>query len=63
MLGGLILGVFVVGHRRLTAVQLRDLRVGVLGGKVRSVILRKRRGQLAKEIRPLPASRSLGEGW
>src|SRR5438094_7196107 len=33
MLGGLILGVFVVGHRRLTPVQLRDLRVGVLGGK------------------------------
>ena len=33
MLGGLILGVFVVGHRRLTPVQLRHLRVGVLGGK------------------------------
>src|SRR5438034_9545710 len=43
MFGGLILGVFVVGHRRLTPVQLRDLRIGVLGGKVKSVILRKRR--------------------
>jgi hypothetical protein len=32
-LGGLILGVFVVGRRRLTPVQLRDLRVDVLGGK------------------------------
>ena len=31
-------GILVVGRRRLTPVQLRDLRVDVLGGKAKSVI-------------------------
>ena len=52
----------MVGRRRLTPIQLGQLRVDVLGEKVKSVILRKCRGQFAKEIRPVPASR-LGEGW